>query len=54
MGYNDFDSIEDEDFGEEEFDEPSEFSPEMEDELDNRIYEAIHRVAREQFRNRKK
>lgn len=59
MGYNDFDSIEDEDFGEEEFQNVGERenfddSLEDEDDLDKTIYEAIHRVAREQFRNRKK
>lgn len=59
MGYNDFDSIEDEDFGEDEFQNDGEgvnFDDSLEDEedLDKTIYEAIHRVAREQFRNRKK
>lgn len=59
MGYNDFDSIEDEDFGEDEFQndgEREDFDASLEDkeDLDKTIYEAIRRVAREQFRNRKK
>ena len=59
MGYNDFESLEDEDFGEDEFQNVGERvdfddSLEDEDDLDNTIYEAIHRVARKQLRNRRR
>ena len=59
MGYNDFDSLEDEDFGEDEFQNVGERvdfedSLEDEDDLDNTIYEAIHRVARKQLKNRRR
>lgn len=59
MGYNDFDSLEDEDFGEDEFQNVGERvdfddSLEDEDDLDNTIYEAIRKVAKKQLKNRRK